>query len=339
MKYACTVKPLPNANAKRAIAEMVLAVPLVLGLFSVGCLAQPYPSKPVRLIVPFPAGGPLDAVARVIAPPLSQSLGQPVVVEHRAGAAGTIGLEAAAKSPPDGHTLVIGTTGTLASAPTLYRSVGYDPVRSFAPISLLLNVSFAVIVHPSVPAASLRELIDLAKSKPGHLNYGSGGNGHIMHITGEMFKAAAGVELVHVPYKGIVPLTPDLMSGRVQIVFVNISAFHAQLRSGKLRALAFADQRRSAHYPDVPTTAEAGLPGFEVSAWFGVLAPSGTPDEIVRRLSKEIAGVLGREDVLEIFRAQGDEPASSSPEQFAKLIETESVKWSRAIKASGAKVD
>ena len=290
-------------------------------------------------MIPFPPASPGDVIGRIMAQKLSEGLGQQLIVENRAGASGTIGTEAAVKAPADGYTLLLGSTGTLATAPSLYPNLGYDPSRSFAPISLLTTASFLVVVHPSVPANSLRELIDLAKSKPGQLNFGSGGNGHPMHIAGEMFKAAAGVDLVHVPYKGASPAVIDLLAGRIQIVFDQVVSYPSHLRSGKLRALAVAKSTRISQLPNVPTTAEAGLPGFEVSSWFGLLAPRGTPNDVIGRLNAEVLKALGTKEVHDTLSNQGLEPAGGSPERFSLVIVDDGAKWSRAVKASGAKLD
>lgn len=303
------------------------------------CSAGPYPSKPIKLIVGFPAGGPADYAARLIGTKLAEALGQPVIVDNRAGAGGTIGAEAAAKSPGDGYTLFWGSTGTLASAPSLYPNLGYDPVKSFAPISRVINGPFLVVVNASVPANSLRELIDLAKTQPGKLNYGSGGNGGPPHIAAEMFKVAAGVNLVHVPYKGMAPALPDLLAGRIDLIFDLPATWLPHIRTGKIKALAVAGPRRLLQLPNVPTTAEAGLPGYEISVWFGLVAPADTPIEIVRRLNVEVQKALAIKEVQDSFSNQGFEPAGSSPEEFAALIRRDGAKWANAVKASGAKID
>lgn len=304
-----------------------------------GALAEAYPSKPVRMIVPFPPGGVIDIVGRVIAEPLGHRLGQPVVVDNRAGAAGTIGVEAGAKSPPDGYTLTLGTTGTLASAPALYPALGYDPLKSFAPIGLATTAPFLVVAHPSVPAESLRELVDLARAKPNQLSFGSVGSGSPPHIAGEMFKAGAGVELLHVPYKGLPTAVADLLAGRTQVMFNQLAPFQAHVAAGKLKALAVAGPQRVAQLPGVPTAAEAGFPGYEVSIWSGLLAPSATPQDIVSRLNQELSAVLASKEVQEKLSAQGFEVSRGTPEQFASLIVSETAKWSRAIRTSGAKID
>ena len=302
-------------------------------------LAQAYPNKPVKVVIPFPPASPGDIIGRITAQKLTELLGQQFVVDNRVGASGTIGTEAALKSPADGYTLVIGSTGTLSTAPALYPSLGYDPAKSFAPISLLSSASFLVVVNPSVPANTLKELIDLAKAKPGQLNYGSGGNGHPMHIAGEMFKTAAGVDIVHVPYKGQSPAGNDLLAGRIQILFDQIVAYQPHLRSGKLKALAVAKSSRLVQLPDVPTTVEAGLPGFQVSSWFGLLAARGTSGEIVSRLNGEVLAALKSQELREGMANLGLESAGCSPEQFAAVILEDGAKWARAVKASGAKLD
>ncbi len=303
------------------------------------CVAAPYPAKPVKLIVSFPPGGPADFVARLIAGKLSQALGQQVIVDNRPGAGGTLGAALAANSPADGHTLFLGTTGTLASAPSLYPNLGYDPGKSFALISLVTTAPFLVVVHSEVPAHSLQQLIALARSKPGDLNYGSAGNGHPLHIAGEMFKMIAGVDLVHVPYKGAAPALLDLLAGRIQVMFDQPASFASYMQSGKLRALAVACPRRIPQLPNVPTTAEAGLPGYEVSIWFGLVAPAGTPVEIVRRLNMEVRKAVATKEVQETLLSQGFEPTVSSTEEFVALMGRDAAKWAQTIKRSGAKID
>lgn len=328
---------MPRFMPRGAVAALAAAV--MAGLWSAAALAQPYPSKPVKLIVAFPPGGVPDLVGRIVAQRLSQGLGQPVLVDNRAGAAGTVGMEAGANSPADGYTLVLGSTGTLASAPALYPALGYDPIKSFAPISLLSSAPYVVVVHPAVPAASLRELIDLAKSKPGQLNFGSAGSGGPPHVAGEMFKAAAGVDLVHVPYKGLPTAVTDLLTGRIQIMFNQLAPFLPHISAGKLKILAVAARDRAPQLPGVPTAAEAGLPGYEVSVWFGLLAPSATPNGVISRLSAEVTTALATREVKDSLAAQGFEPTGSTPEQFSSFIASETARWSGAIKASGTKLD
>jgi tripartite-type tricarboxylate transporter receptor subunit TctC len=313
------------------LAALALAV-------SFGVSAQ-YPNRPIKLVVPFPPGGPTDLVARLTAQKLAEAFGQAVVIDNRPGASGTLGAEAAAKSAPDGYTLLLGTTGTLASAPSLLSNLPYDPIRSFAPISQLTNGVFFVVVNSSLPVSSLRELIEFAKARPGQLAFGSGGNGHPLHIAGEMFKVASGVDLLHVPYKGTGPALADLVAGRTHVMFEQLPALHPHIRSGKLKALAVAAPARSAQLPEVPTSAEAGLPGYEVSAWFGLLAPAGTPKDIIGRLSNEARKALATKEIQESFAKHGIEAVGSTPEEFTALIVAEAAKWSRAVKLSGARLD
>lgn len=300
--------------------------------------AQDYPSKPLRLIVPFPAGGTPDIVGRILGQSLSQALGRPVVVENRPGAGGTVGTEAGARSPADGYTLILGTTGTLASAPGLYSSLAYEPTKSFAPISLLASTPLVIAVNPSM-GSTVKEFIALAKAKPGVYNFASFGSGGAPHIAGEMLKATAGIELTHVPYKVMANAVTDLVTGRIHVMVNQVSQFQAHVQTGKLRALAIAGPSRIGQLPDVPTAAEAGLPNYEVLVWFGLLAPAGTPSEIVGKLNAVVLGALASKQVQEGLSAQGFEPTGSAPEEFSAFIARETNKWSRAIKDSGAKLD
>ena len=317
------------------IASMVLVV------FSTApnSFAATYPAKPIKLIVAFQAGGAPDIVARLVARKLSESLGQPVIVDNRPGAGGIIGAALAAKSAADGYTLFLGTTGTLASAPCLYSALDYDPVKSFAPISLLVKAPFLVLAHASVGATSLKDLIALAKSKPGQLNYGSAGNGGPTHIAAEMFKSAASVDLYHVPYKGATTALPDLLMGRIHLFFDVPAVWLPHVHSGKINALAVAGPKRIPQLPNVPTSAEAGLPGYQVSVWFGLVAPRGTPNEVLTLLNAETKKTLATKEIRTALSEQGFESSSSSPEEFATLISSDGDKWCRAVKASGATVD
>jgi tripartite-type tricarboxylate transporter receptor subunit TctC len=314
-------------------------LPLFMVSWHAGALAQAYPAKLVRIIVPLAAGGPPDFVARTVAQHLAAAFGQQVIVDNRPGAGGTIGAAAAAKSPADGYTLLLASTTTLSISPSLYANPGYDPGTSFAPISLAATAPFLVVVHPSLPARTLKELIALAKSKPGELNFGSGGSGSPLHIAGEMFKIAAGVQLVHVPYKGAAPAVIDLLSGRIQLMVEQLYPMAQYIQSGKIRPLAVASPKRHPQLPDLPTTAEAGLPGYEVIAWVGLVAPRGTPADVLKRLNVEVVKALQTKDVRDGLFNQGLQPASSTQEEFAAFIARESVRWSRAVKTSGAKVD
>ncbi len=319
-------------------SHCLLAIGLVLGLASSAANAQ-YPTRPIKVLNGFPPGGPTEILMHIVGQKISEGLGQPVVVENHVGAAGTVAGEAAVKSPADGYTLLLASTGILAIAPSLYRSLAYDPVKSFEPISLLTAAPFVVMVNASVPANNLKELVELAKAKPGQLNYGSGGVGNTLHIAGEMFRMATGVDIFHVPYKGVGLVIPDLVTGRVQLVFDVMAPYHSQLQAGKIRALAVAGPKRLRQLPDVPTTSEAGLPGYEVSAWFCLVAPKGTSAAIVSRLNSEVQHALAQKDVVDTFGKLGFEPEGSSPEQLAQRIRDDVAKWSRAVKASGATLE
>ena len=316
-----------------------LGVALALWLGLGAALAQTYPVKPIRLIVPFPPGGTADVVGRLLAQKLTATLGQQLIVDNRGGAGGTIGVELGARSPNDGYTLVMGTIGTLVVAPNFYPRLGYDPSRSFAPISLLISAPYLVVVHPSVNATTLKEFIELARARPGEFNFGSNGNGNLLHISGALFNRLAGVKLVHVPYQGEAPALIDLLAGRVQVMFNQTGAFQQHLQAQRLRPLAAASAQRLPQFPALPTTAEAGLPGFEVTAWFGLLAPRGTPVAVVQRLNREVAVALASTDIHDTLGAQGLDASASSPEKFAAFIRDETTKWTPVVKASGAKAD
>src|SRR5688500_5544966 len=319
--------------------KRLLGVALVLLVAAGSAMAQPYPAKPVKLIVPFPPGGNTDIVGRLIAQKLSGGLGQQFYVENRGGAGGTIGAEAAAKSPPDGYTLFFGTTGTLASAPAMQSALRYDPVKGFAPISTLANAPVVVLVRGDLPVNSLRELIDLAKAKPGQLKYGSAGTGHFVHLAGEMFEGAAGVDLFHVPFKGVAAALIDVLGGRIELMFDAAAQYEPHIKSGKLRALAVAHPTRLARLPEVPTTAEAGLPGYQLAATFGLVAPTGTPGSVVERVNAEVLKALKAPEVLAALQKLGLEPGGTSPQQFAAMIVEEGKRWRAAVKAAGIKLD
>lgn len=300
--------------------------------------AQSYPAKAVRIIVPLAPGGPPDFLARTMAQHLAPALGQQVIVDNRPGAGGTIGTAAASKSPGDGYTLLLASTTTLSISPSLYANPGYDPL-SFVPVTLIATAPFLVVVHPSLPARSLKELIALAKAKPGELNFGSGGSGTPLHIGGEMLNTAAGVKLVHVPFKGAAAAVIDLLTGRIQVMVEQLYPMAQHVQAGRIRPLAVAAAQRHPQLPELPTAAEAGLPGYEVVAWMGLVAPRGTPAEVVKRLNAEAVKALQTKELRDGLFNQGLQPAGNSPEEFAAFIATELVRWSRAVKASGAKVD
>ena len=300
--------------------------------------AQAYPVKPLRMIVPSAIGGAPDIIARIIAPKLSQGLGQPIVVENRPGAGGAPAVAAVANSPGDGYTLIFATPGALIIAASLMANPGYEPVGSFAPISLLITAPFLIVANSSVPASSLKELIELARSNPGQLNFGTSA-GTLPHLTGFVFMAAAGVKITPVTYKSISQAYLDLSANTVQIMFNQVSLFEPGIRSGRIKAFAVASSKRHPKLPDVPTAAEAGLPGFEVLSWAGLLAPRETPVEIIKRLNAEVQTALQAKEIREALLNQGVEPVGSSPEQYAAFIASESAKWTRAVKASGARAD
>ena len=300
--------------------------------------AQTYPSKPVRLIVTFAAGGGTDLVARAVAPRMSESLGQPIVVENRAGANGAVGAEAVARSAPDGYTLCVCAAGTMAIGPHLTKQP-FDSLRDFAAVSLLATSPFIVTVHPSVKAASIAELVALAKANPGKINFGSSGVGGAPHLSTELFKSMAGVDMVHVAYKGLGPAMTDLLGGQIQLMLADIGVVAPHLAAGKLRGLAITGRSRSPVFPAMPTVAEAGVPGYVAGTWYGIFAPAGTPAPIVAQLSREVGKSLALPEVGNALVAQGVEPAASTPEQFAQFTREEHAKWGAVIRAAGIKLD
>ncbi len=302
-------------------------------------LAQSYPSKPIRVIVPFPPGGTTDILARALGIHLTKAWGQPVPIENRPGAGGNIGADLVAKSPPDGYTLIMGTVGTHAINMSLYSRMPYDTVKDFAPITLVASVPNVLVVHPSMPVKTVRDLIELAKSKPGQINFASSGNGTSIHLAGELFKTMAGVSMVHVPYKGSAPAVADLLGGQVSLMFDNMPSSLPHIKAGKLRGIAVTSARRSPATPELPTIAEAALPGYEASSWFGMLAPAGTPKEIVGKLNHTIVASLQTPEMKERLSSQGAEPVGNTPEEFAAYIQAEIAKWAKVVKASGAKLD
>ena len=301
--------------------------------------AQGYPSKPIRFVVPYPAGGPLDTIARLLGAKVGESVKQPVVVDNKPGAGGNIGADIVAKSPADGYTILMGAVATHAINPTLYKSIPYDPIKDFAPITQVASTPNVLVVHPSVPATSVREFIAHAKSNPGKLSFGSGSIGSAGHLAGELFKTTAGVDMVHVPYKGAAPAMQDLVGGQINLMFDNLASALAQVKAGKIKALAVTTSKRSAFAPDLPTVAESGLTGFDISTWFGVFAPAGTPREALERLHAEFASALAAPDVREKMVNMGAEPVGNRPEEFAAFVRAEAEKYAQVIKASGARVD
>ena len=317
---------------------LCLALALVFG--SANAYAQSYPSKPIRLVVPYPPGGPLDIMARAIGQKLTEAWSQPVVVDNRAGAGGNIGADLVAKSPADGYTLLMGAVATHAINPTLYAKIPYDPVRDFTPVALVAQVPNILVVNPSVPVKSVTELIELARAKPGYLNFGSGSTGSTGHLAGELFKTMAGVQMVHIPYKGGAPAMADLLAGQVQLMFDNLANALPNVKAGRLRALAVTTLARSPAMPDLPTMAESGLPGFDLTTWFGLMVPAGTPPEIVAKLNAEIVRALNAKDMRERLEKMGAEPpANNTPEHFAAFVRAEAAKYAKVVKDSGAKVE
>ncbi len=301
--------------------------------------AQDFPNRPITLIVPFPPGGSTSIVGRIVADKLADVLGQQIVVDNRGGAGGSIGTRAVAKSAPDGYTIVLGYTGTLAIGPSLYSNVGYDPRKDFAAIGRIGTAPNTLVVHPSFAVHSVAELIAYAKANPGKVNYGSAGVGTVSHVCGEYFANAANIKLVHVPYKGTGPALIDLLGGHIPMAFAPFPATHENAKNGKLRMLAVTSATRSTLAPDVPTVAEAGLTGFEAVLRYGLAAPAGTPRPIIERLNKALNAVLASDDIRKRLAIEGAEPLPGTPEQYADDIDREETTWSQVVKASGAKAE
>ncbi|MBI3374868.1 MAG: tripartite tricarboxylate transporter substrate binding protein [Betaproteobacteria bacterium] len=312
---------------------------LLLALVAPAVAWSAYPEQPIRLIVPYPAGGAADFMARSLAQKLAERLGKPVVLDNRGGAGGTIAAEAVASAPPDGYTLLFATMGTLAINPQLYAKLRYDPVKDFAPISLTHATPRVLVVHPSVKATTVKELIALAKASPGTLTFGSAGNGSSSHLSGELFKSMAGIDITHVPYRGSGPAATDLLGGRISMIFDSIAVYKDYITIGKVRALGVTSPKRSESLPGIPSIAEAGLTGFDISNWLGVVAPARTPPEIVTRLNAEIRVVMADAELKKQLLAVGIEPLYSTPKAFAGVIRTELAKWAAVVKASGARID
>jgi len=316
-----------------------LAAGLVLvGVCQAG-LAQTYPAKPIRIVVPFPPGGIADLFARVIGQKFGEAWGQPGVVENRPGAGGNIGAEIVAKSPPDGYTLVTGSIGTHAVNVSLFSKLAYDPIRDFAPVALIMEAEGLLVVHPSLPAKSVKELIALAKSRPGQIAYASAGHGTAAHLSGELFKSMAKVNLVHVPYKGNVPALTDLIAGQTSLLFATMPTALPHVQSGRLRALAVTSSSRSPAAPELPTIAEAALPGYSVTNWIGFFAPAGTPRDIVVKLNAEVVRIMQAPDIQKRLATEGAKFSPWTPEQFGGFVKTEQTKWAKVVKEAGIRVD
>jgi tripartite-type tricarboxylate transporter receptor subunit TctC len=325
------------------VSFVSLRVPLFL-ILCVLCssshlaFAEGYPSKPIRIIVPYPPGGFNDTLARTLGQKLNEKWGQPVIVDNRPGGGTTIGTGLVAKSAPDGYTLLI-VSFAFAVNPALYATLPYDTNKEFAPVVLAANTPNLLVVNPQLPVKSVKELIALAKSRPGQLNYASAGNGSSNHLSMELFKSLTGIDAVHIPYKGSAPAVTDLIGGQVDVMFDNVPNVLPQVKAGKLHALAVSSKERSPFIKDLPTVAEAGVPGFEVSVWFGVVVPAGTPQPVIAKLNAEINGILKLPEIRQSFNSQGVETAGGTPAEFSSFIAAQTTKWAKVVKDSGAKAE
>ena len=316
--------------------KLLIAAATVVYALAAG--AQGYPAKPVRIVVPFPAGGGVDLTARTVGQKLTEYLGQQVVIDNRAGAAGTIGAEHVAKSAPDGYTLLVAGPGSVAVAPLLFPKLGYNPLKDLAPITMLVTMPYIIVAHPSVPAKNAAELIALAKANPGKLNMASGGAGTGQHLAGELFNVLAGIRMIHIPYKGTAPAIADIMGGHADLTFSDPSVL-PQVQAGRLRALGVSGTKRYPALPGVPTVNESGLPGFDALNWYPMMAPAGTPKELITRLNTEAIRALNAPDVRDKLLAQGLIPTPMSPEQLGQFIRDDYERWARVIKAANVKLD
>ncbi len=325
---------------RRTRGGVALAAGVAMGAAGVlAHSAEPYPAKPVRFVIAFSPGGPSDILTRLIGGKLAESMGQPFVFDNRPGAGGNIAGEIVAKSPPDGYTLLMGNNSILATNASLYKNMGFDPVKDLAPITLVASQPNILVVHPSVPVKSVKEFIALAKSRPGELNYASSGSGAAAHLAAELFKSMTKTSMVHVPYKGAGPALIDVLAGQCQVMFATALSVQPYLQSGRLRPLAVTTATRSPTMPALPTVAEAGVPGFEASTWHGVVAPGGTPDAVIARLNTEINRVLKLPDVRDRLTSQGAEIIGGTPQDFAAYIRKEIPKWTKVVRDSGARAD
>ena len=327
------------ATSISGVARTIGALALAWGLALAGSAQAAYPDKPVRLVVPFPAGGGADNLARMIMPKVAKALGQPIVIENKAGAGGNLGAELVARAAPDGYTLLYGTNGTHAINASLYRDLRFDPVKDFTPVSRMTEIAAMLIVHPQLPVGSAAELIAYAKAYPGKLNFASAGNGTTSHLAGELFKTQAGIDIVHVPYRGGASAMTDLIGGQVQMMIDVMPNAYPQAREGRVRGLAVSTARRFPGAPEIPTIAESDLPGFEASAWDGIFVPAGTPMAIVDRLNAAIHQALEDPEIVAELRARGAQPVPGTPDSFTRFIAASAEKWAQAVRASGAKID
>jgi tripartite-type tricarboxylate transporter receptor subunit TctC len=324
----------------RVVAGILVPACLISAdVFSNSVLAQSWPSKPIRIVIAQAPGSATDVISRVVGNQLSVSLGQPIVIDARPGAGGVLGTEVAARSAPDGYTLFMGNNSTHGSNPAVYAKLPYDAVKDFAPISFVASVPYVLVVDPNLPVTTVQEFIALAKSKPGKMNYASAGNGSTHHFCGELFKSMTGTDIQHIPYKGSGPGIAGLLGGEVSMMFANVADIGSQIKSGKVKALAVTAKKRATTLPEVPTMEEAGLPGFVITSWFGLLAPAGTPSAVIDRLNAETVKVLGRADVQATLALQGLEVAPSTPEQFAAHIKSEIARFTQIAKAAGIKAE
>ena len=329
-------------SLRRSLALSAAALPLAFASVFAAAPAQAqdgFPSKQIRIIVPFAPGGATDMLARLVGQKMGETFNQTVIVENRPGAGGNIGAEAGAKAPPDGHTLTLAAAGFMAVNPSVYAKMGYDSVKDFQPITLLVNAPLLFVVNPKVQAQSVKDFINLAKASPGKLTVGNGGTGTAQHLGGEYFTSTADIQVTHVPYKGSAPATTDLLGGVFDAQFDNMVTLIPHVKAGKLRALAVSSAKRVPLLPDVPTIAESALPGFETGTWYGIVAPAGTPQPAVARLNREINRILALPDVQEKLLAQGLEPAGNTPAEFAAMIRSEIAKYAKIVKAAGIKAE
>ena len=319
--------------------SILRAAVLAAAFAGLGAHAQQWPSKPIKLVVPFTAGGSTDTVARIVAEKLTPRLGQPVVVENKAGAGGSIGSDLVAKSPPDGYTYLVGTSSTMAIAPHVYRKLPYNPLRDLTPVTLLGTADIIVVVHHSLPIRNTRQLLDYARANPGKLTFASGGNGSISHLLGEYFKSMAKVDMLHVPYRGDAQMVTDMLGGQVSLVFGTAVAWLPHIKSGVVAPVAVTNPKRSTMLTDLPTLNESGVPGYEAVQWFGIAAPTGTPADIVQRMYTEIKAILAMPDVHKRFVDLGFDVVGNSPAEFAAFLRSEDEKWKKIAEIAGTKLD
>lgn len=321
------------------LAALALSLATANGVAQAQGASAGYPSKPVRLVLPYPPGGGSDTIGRPLAQKMSEGLGQQVVVENRGGAGGNIGMEVVARSAPDGYTIVMALTAQLAVNPSLFRKLPYDPVKDFSPITLLAEGPYLLVVHPSLPVKSVKQLIELARTRPNEIIYASSGNGSGGHLAAELLKSMTGARMVHVPYKGGGPALVALLAGEVQVLFATYASGRPHIESGRIRALAVSTAKRPAAIPDLPTVAEAGVPGYDSGVWYAFLAPAGTPREIIAKLNREIVRALNQADYRKMLVNAAIDPIGSSPEELGRFIKSETVKWAKVIKDAGVRVD